>query len=70
MAKQLHLELTVVVPDDQDDYRVLAALPGRTLPDIPGSWIARVRAVLPQRSPGDWDDVLEAELDADAGLGD
>lgn len=80
MAHELHLHLDVVVPDGTDLASLLGDLAGRELPAIPGSWIAHARrhdtCAAPPAADGEvagvedeWQDVLDAERDADAGLG-
>ena len=73
MAQELHLHVTVVVPDAVQVHRVVAGLVGRELTGVPGSWIAgaglagatgRLCAV----AGDDYAEVLAAEADADAGL--
>ena len=86
MARELHLHLSVVVPDNTLTAGLLANLTGRELPGAPGSWIATARADRddphPTMAPADhaepaevdsledWSDVTTAEADADAGLSD
>lgn len=72
--RSVELNVTVVVPDHVTDGQVINQLAGRTLPGLPGSWIAEVQQHLPapdltpQDTPDLFDDVIQAELDADAGL--
>lgn len=85
-ARELHLRLTVVVPDSTPVRVVIGGLLGRELPGVPGSWIAEIHELetagrdgvcTDPDSAGDGEDdednygeVLEAEADADAGLAD
>lgn len=80
MARELRIHLDVVVPDSTDVETVLGELAGREFPSIPGSWIsaAHTREMCPasatapvgdaERSSEAWQDVEDAEADADAGL--
>jgi hypothetical protein len=65
MARELHLHLRVVVPDTTTDQAVVAAVIGRELPGLPGTWIAT--ADVPPAGDPLWD-VHAAEADADTGL--